>query len=1064
MKRRNASNIAVDIRKFAEYRSAADALAAGAVAAVAGDSYILADVAEEEDGLSLVALPIGPVPYAIGLARGSSLREAVDFTLQDMKADGSYDRLHGLWFPETAPYPIEVSSGNWSYPLASPPEKPAGEGGSAVQQMMERGKVIAGVGVDNPPFSTYTGDGQIAGLDPAIVHEFARRWLGDADAVEFVTGSLEEQVDLLVAGEIDLIAAAIANERVWADQIDFSQTYVGPPAIPNPVKIGVRQHDTELRKLVNLTLQDMQVDGVYEQLFVYWLGAGLPLYRLEVLPTNDGNLTVAANRPSTTTQTPGLTPEQTIETANSTLGRIRARSNTLIAGVKYDFAPFGSVDESGEVVGFDVDLLKALAANWGIEVEFVPVTSANRIEKLASGEVDIVAASMTHTQGREVDIDFSQTYFVNGQSLLVRRESGIGDIADLDNRVVAAIEGSTSIIQINDHAAANGVTIDIAPFEQYPTAVEALIAGEVDAVTTDSVALRRFARDNPALDVVGGLFTYEPYAIGIKAGDSTFTNLVNYSLQDLKESGVYDELYLKWFGSDAQPYALEVLPGVWPYTFFDAPASLITPDESRVERILLNSALSAGVALDLKPFSYQDESGQYAGFDIDILHEFAKRWLGDKDAINFVPISGADSIGVSSVNQVDLIVSLFPNDRWDSETLDRSQTYYSGTLSLLAPRDDEVPDLADLADGKVGLIRNAPAADEATASILVNGIQMEVVLFAGSSAALDALDAGQIEALAVDSAVAAQLVDENIDLRIAYEDLSSESYAIGLPKYDHRFRDLVNFTLQEMKADGTYDRLAKKWLGSADPFPLEVWPGESYLPVNLTPMLRVPEGVFVRGNDKGLPDEQPEHSVTIDEFYIDQYEVTNRHYDLCVRAGSCRLPQLSRSLANGLYYADPVFHNFPVIWITWDDAADYCAYVGKRLPTEAEWEKAVRGTESLHYPWSNEPPVDQANFGYATGDLAQIGEYPQDVSPFDVHDMAGNVREWVADWYRWDYYVGAPDANPTGPSEGTSRIVRGGSWDDDALSLRSSMRRNLLPAGADANLGFRCASSTPPSR
>ena len=100
-------------------------------------------------------------------------------------------------------------------------------------------------------------------------------------------------------------------------------------------------------------------------------------------------------------------------------------------------------------------------------------------------------------------------------------------------------------------------------------------------------------------------------------------------------------------------------------------------------------------------------------------------------------------------------------------------------------------------------------------------------------------------------------------------------------------------------------------------------------------MLRVPEGVFVRGNDKGLPDEQPEHSVTIDEFYIDQYEVTNRHYDLCVRAGSCRLPQLSRSLANGLYYADPVFHNFPVIWITWDDA-DYCAYVGKRLPTEAE--------------------------------------------------------------------------------------------------------------------------------
>ncbi len=284
---------------------------------------------------------------------------------------------------------------------------------------------MAGVRIDEPPYGLETDGGEIVGFDPAIVHELARRWLGDENAVEFVPGALEQQVSRLAGGEIDLLAAAVTNERGLAGTIDFSQSYLGPPATDRDFKIGLPQHDAAFRELVNFTLQDMQKDGTYAELFDYWLGAGTPAYRPEVLPGNADYLPIAFQGTAATQQgtqaATSTNPLDSFDPTDSTVQRIRARANTLIAGVKYDFNPFGFLDDGGQVVGFDVDLIRALADMWGIDVEFVQVTSGDRIDRLAAGEVDLVAASITDTKPRDETIDFSQTYFVDGQSLLVRR-------------------------------------------------------------------------------------------------------------------------------------------------------------------------------------------------------------------------------------------------------------------------------------------------------------------------------------------------------------------------------------------------------------------------------------------------------------------------------------------------------------------------------------------------------------------------------------------------------------------------------------------------------------------
>jgi serine/threonine-protein kinase len=229
----------------------------------------------------------------------------------------------------------------------------------------------------------------------------------------------------------------------------------------------------------------------------------------------------------------------------------------------------------------------------------------------------------------------------------------------------------------------------------------------------------------------------------------------------------------------------------------------------------------------------------------------------------------------------------------------------------------------------------------------------------------------------------------------------------------------------------------------------------------------VPAGDFLMGSSDAdgmaYANEKPQHTVTLAAFWMDQTFVTNGKYARCVQAKACNTPRSFSSNLHDHYYGYAQYDDFPVINVTWNDAQAYCQWAGRRLPTEAEWEKAARGTDGRLYPWGNDPPTtDLADFGGKYWDVVKTGSYLDDASPYGVLDMAGNAWQWVADWYAPDYYLHSPAANPSGPEAGQNRVLRGGSYHYSETGIRSAYRFSKVPTYFDSETSFRCAQSTTP--
>jgi len=266
-------------------------------------------------------------------------------------------------------------------------------------------------------------------------------------------------------------------------------------------------------------------------------------------------------------------------------------------------------------------------------------------------------------------------------------------------------------------------------------------------------------------------------------------------------------------------------------------------------------------------------------------------------------------------------------------------------------------------------------------------------------------------------------------------------------------------------------------------------------PIDGMTMVYVPAGEFLMGSPEGVgdDDEHPQHIVYLESFYIDQMEVTNTMFSEFVvktnyqtdaeKAGkSYGFVGNDWLLVSGVNWKHPYgpssdiggLDNHPVIHVSWNDAKAYCEWAGKRLPTEAEWEKGARGTSGATYPWGNDPPAGNlvnfadinTNFDWSVNSVddgykftSPVGTYPDGASPYNLLDVSGNVWEWVADWYDKDYYSQSPNRNPQGPVTGTVRVMRGGAWDDLIAGIRTSYRAAYSQTNTNGDTGFRCASS-----
>ncbi|MDA0998918.1 MAG: SUMF1/EgtB/PvdO family nonheme iron enzyme [bacterium] len=239
-------------------------------------------------------------------------------------------------------------------------------------------------------------------------------------------------------------------------------------------------------------------------------------------------------------------------------------------------------------------------------------------------------------------------------------------------------------------------------------------------------------------------------------------------------------------------------------------------------------------------------------------------------------------------------------------------------------------------------------------------------------------------------------------------------------------------------------------------------------------MVFVPAGTFLRGAKKGtlakgMEDVAPGRMIVLDAFYIDKFEVTHLAYARFLAATGRAAPKWEPGdirwggdwsrFSWRSHRPEPGTSDLPVTLVTWFEAEAYCAWAGKRLPTEAEWEKAARGESGRLYPWGEVASASRANLGKRFSGPLPVGSFPEGRSVYGAMDMAGNAAEWVADYYGERYYESSPEQNPKGPPSGNARVIRGGYWGQPLASGRGDHRWQGPPGGRHGGVGFRCTRS-----
>lgn len=544
-----------------------------------------------------------------------------------------------------------------------------------------------------------------------------------------------------------------------------------------------------------------------------------------LLPRQAVSAPLSTTRMATTlaqAATPSLITDMT------TIQRIRQRGNLLLAGVLVDQPPFGYRNEQGEISGFDVDVVRALATEWGVAVRFVPVTPATRLQSLATGQVDLVAAALPHTYAAEALIDFSAHYFVDTPAFLARRGTSLSALTALAGKTIAVVQGDDALAALQAARLTTVAAPTVTSFPTYPSAFAAVTTGQATVLLAYHAYLTAISAVTPDVAIELILPASQPFALGVAQGDGYFRTLVDATLVRLQQNGKLAALYQQWL-PDRQPPAMPLVAGTWPYTFANTPGGR-QPSPTRLTQIQQRGKLLVGVAYDLAPFGFVGERGTIQGFDIDLSREFARRWLGDAAALELVRVTPETAIPLLRAGQVDLIIAALPLTWHNRALIDFSQSYFVDGQSVLTRADSPVQHLADLDQKVVAVSSGLESVNELTTLIMGSAtgapVAPTVLPFQEIRSAQQALLLGQVDAVIGSSVALAQIGQANPALKIALADFTRQSYAIGVPPFDAPLRDQVNFTLQAMAADGIYGSFYQRWFG-ATPEPLALWFADS---------------------------------------------------------------------------------------------------------------------------------------------------------------------------------------------------------------------------------------------
>ncbi len=518
------------------------------------------------------------------------------------------------------------------------------------------------------------------------------------------------------------------------------------------------------------------------------------------------------------------TVQPTARPALSALERIRSDSR-LRVGALYNAAPLSSLDERGQVVGYEADLARAIAADWQVELEFVQVTRQTAIPSLLAGDVDILMASVIHHRDSEAEIAFSHTYFVSGQMFLVRTDSDVQDVAQLEGRRIGVVQGTESERALGRATNSGRLSVTPAFYLTLDQAIGGLGGGEVDAVLATRIQLDAVVQRADNVRLVDEMLEAEPFGIAYRRHDEALGYLLDRSLQRIYAEDGFAGIRRAWFPNMQFSLEVPVWAGLDDDTrgLADFDTTIVYPETSATDRIV------AGEPLRVAGLSQSQElSGlnlRLENFYRAVVDEMAGRWGA---TLEYIPDSAATAIELVASGQADLAVGVTPN--WTGPyAVAYGPPLINHGKRLMLPAGSDVTGFADLRGGKwIGIFASEPGSADMV-NELASSVNTRVNIFTiinDEDAVYSMLVDGNADAVFGDNLRLQPLLEANAELvMLTDRQYTTEYFGLAMARADSDWRALVTITLQEMGADGTYARLWTEQMGFGQPVTFEQWPG-----------------------------------------------------------------------------------------------------------------------------------------------------------------------------------------------------------------------------------------------